>query len=161
MLSLTLLQQLPQLFYVKKSSKPLPSLGIWADCRVHWWEDCGWEFSASSWFSRSLRQFGIDGPGKLSPQSPFVPPSGKIKKGFISWDWWLREQLPTVSFNWIWLILILNNLLVNSPWKEKMSAFSTSRPLGTFWRTLALPQASDWSVRRNSPSWNFQFSRGL
>lgn len=60
--------------------------------------------------------------------------------------------LRTVSFIWIWLILILNNLCLKSPLKMNLSPSSTSFPLGLFTRTRAFPQASDCSVRRNSLS---------
>lgn len=63
-----------------------------------------------------------------------------------------ERKRDTVSFIWIWLIFILNSLCLKSSLQVNLSPSSTSLPLGLFVSTLALPQANDWSVRRNSPS---------
>lgn len=58
----------------------------------------------------------------------------------------------TVSFIWIWLILMRNSLCLKSLLKLKRSPSSTSFPRGFLLRTRALPQARDCSVRLSSPS---------
>lgn len=63
-----------------------------------------------------------------------------------------RKFIHTVSFIWIWLIFIRNNLCLKSPLKMNLSPSSTSFPLGLLIRTRALPQASDCNVLRNSLS---------
>lgn len=63
-----------------------------------------------------------------------------------------RYLIRTVSFIWIWFILILNNLCLKSPLKVNLSPSSTSFPLGFLFRTLALPQARDCRVLFNSLS---------
>ena len=58
----------------------------------------------------------------------------------------------TVSFIWIWLILILKSLCLKSSLHENLSPSSMSLLFGTLVRTRALPQASDCRVRRSSLS---------
>lgn len=62
------------------------------------------------------------------------------------------QERPTVSFIWIWLILIRNSLCLNSLLKLKRSPSSTSFPLGFLLSTRAFPHASDCSVRLSSLS---------
>ena len=63
-----------------------------------------------------------------------------------------RKSVRTVSFIWIWLIFIRNNLCLNSPLNVNVSPSSTSFPLGLLTRTRALPHARDCSVLRSSLS---------
>lgn len=61
-------------------------------------------------------------------------------------------QDSTVSFIWIWLILILKSLCLKSSLHENLSPSSTSLLFGVLVRTRAFPQASDCRVRLSSPS---------
>lgn len=58
----------------------------------------------------------------------------------------------TVSFIWIWLILMRNSLCLKSLLKLNRSPSSTSLPRGFLLRTRAFPHARDCSVRLSSPS---------
>lgn len=53
------------------------------------------------------------------------------------------ESKHTVSFIWIWFILILNSLCLKSSLQENLSPSSTSLLFGILVRTRALPHASD------------------
>lgn len=58
----------------------------------------------------------------------------------------------TVSFIWIWLILIRKSLCLKSSLQENLSPSSTSLLFGILVSTRAFPQARDWRVRRSSLS---------
>lgn len=58
----------------------------------------------------------------------------------------------TVSFIWIWFILIRKSLCLNSSLQENLSPSSTSLLFGILVRTRAFPHASDCKVRRSSLS---------
>lgn len=64
----------------------------------------------------------------------------------------LRDNTCTVSFIWIWFILILKSLCLKSSLQENLSPSSTSLLFGILVRTRAFPQASDCRVRRSSLS---------
>lgn len=64
----------------------------------------------------------------------------------------LQDNSFTVSFIWIWFILILKSLCLKSSLQENLSPSSTSLLFGILVRTRAFPQASDCSVRRSSLS---------
>lgn len=64
----------------------------------------------------------------------------------------LQDNTYTVSFIWIWFILILKSLCLKSSLQENLSPSSTSLLLGILVSTRAFPQASDCRVRRSSLS---------
>lgn len=63
-----------------------------------------------------------------------------------------QGQIQTVSFIWIWFILILKSLCLKSLLHENLSPSSTSLLFGILVSTRAFPQASDCRVRRSSLS---------
>ncbi len=84
---------------------------------------------------------------------------GTAEKHETKWPITFRQQQShdrcagsTVSFIWIWLILILKSLCLKSSLQENLSPSSTSLLFGILVRTRAFPQASDCRVRLSSPS---------
>lgn len=83
-------------------------------------------------------------------------------KTIITISWMIQKLLGgnisirlTVSFICIWLILMRNSLFEKSLFNWNLSKSSTSRPLGVFCNTRALPHARDCKVLRSSPSWKY------
>lgn len=72
----------------------------------------------------------------------------------------IQGDIYTVSFIWIWFILILKSLCLKSSLQENLSPSSTSLLFGILVRTRAFPQASDCRVRRSSLSSANQHSSG-
>lgn len=137
-----------------------PWQGTWAGCTPQTSKDYGSESSSSSWSAQWQHRSDTDDPERPFRWCWLAPPPArtqlvKVKitnapkalKGGNT-----RYNTCTVSFIWIWFILILKSLCLKSSLQENLSPSSTSLLFGILVRTRAFPQASDCRVRRSSLS---------
>lgn len=106
--------------------------------------------AASIWYWRSWKTLSV----VLACSSTWKNTTGwrKITTRLKGLEARIQDKTPTVSFIWIWFILILKSLCLKSSLHENLSPSSTSLLFGILVSTRAFPQASDCRVRRSSLS---------
>ena len=135
-----------------------PWRGTWAGCTPQTSKDYGSEPSSSSSPAQWQHQSGTDDPERpVLWYWPALPPGRKSTgQSEITRPLRVKTLLQgnkcTVSFIWIWFILILKSLCLKSSLQENLSPSSTSLLFGILVSTRAFPQASDCRVRRSSLS---------
>lgn len=106
--------------------------------------------AASIWYWRSWKTLSV----VLACSSTWKKTNGwrKIATRLKGLEARIQDKSHTVSFIWIWFILILKSLCLKSSLHENLSPSSTSLLFGILVSTRAFPQASDCRVLRSSLS---------